>query len=133
MSSRHSAQSAPTGQAKSADEQVFDHRSEFYRLGCVLLRFIISAIQSETFQIVQRRFANLARGAYYPESGYGDLDLVAGLSNRTRHAIREQSRRLSVPSKSPGDSLVFQVRDFIQLAPSPAKVYKTRERKGGAK
>ncbi len=125
MSSRHSAQAAPTGQAILPDGKSFNHRDEFYRLGCILLQMLIAAAQHTATAAIARRVALLANATIIPDSGYVNARGGAAAMDMTESGFKQLADRKKIPIAKPGDERLYRLSDLITKT-SP------RESKGGA-
>lgn len=91
-----------------------DTPQELVRLGCVLLRILISWATSATVARIGNRIDLLSQSVSLPESGYGDVRAVAARFNVTVPGARKLIDRLNLPSYQPGAAVLYHLADLAQ-------------------
>jgi hypothetical protein len=114
MSQNHDIDSDPVRQDNSNKNSEVDHKSEFYRLACIVLRLVIIAISEACARNWGRRLEMMGQSTFIPEEGYGDTVAIAAAMNLSERGAEEMITRNNTPSVRPGQSRVFAFRDVLQ-------------------
>jgi hypothetical protein len=91
------------------------NRAEFYRLGCVLLRLAILMVSEVTARAIGHRLEMFSQAAFVPSSDmHTDRFGIAGYLNMKESGSKTFANRNHVPSKKPGQNLLFRVCDLTE-------------------
>jgi len=119
MSSNEDIDAGPPRQQHSSTNLQIDHRTEFYRLGCVVLRLIIIAVTETCARNWGRRLEMISQAAWIPKDGYGNTEAVAALMNMDPRGVREMGTRNGVPILKPGNERIYHFPDLVKKFEKP--------------
>lgn len=96
------------------EQSLIEHKAEYYRLSCALLRIVISVCEHPATRAIANRLALLARVSFIPSTGHGNTSAVAFLLGMTESGSRDLAIRRNLPVLKPGDERIYEFRDITK-------------------